>query len=118
MEKRCLWAREPRVRRPTPPRLTKASHTDYKHQSSHAGGRATRPISVTGAWRVRPVGRKIGAEIPMKGVTIGCGTAVAVVICLAVRPIVGQGPTPAPGQFPSYKAPRLAGTANPDVNGI
>ena len=54
----------------------------------------------------------------MKGVTISCGTAVAVVICLAVRPIVGQGPTPAPGQFPSYKAPRLAGTANPDVNGI
>jgi len=54
----------------------------------------------------------------MKGVTIGCGTAVAVVICLAVRPIVGQGPTPAPGHFPSYKAPRLAGTANPDVNGI
>jgi hypothetical protein len=59
----------------------------------------------------------------MKGATIACGTAVAtVVICLGVTPIAGQAPAagqvPAPGQFPAYKAPRVAGTANPDLNGI
>jgi hypothetical protein len=48
---------------------------------------------------------------------VACGAAVAVVaICLGVTPTAGQ--APAAGQFPPYKAPRLAGTANPDLNGI
>jgi hypothetical protein len=48
---------------------------------------------------------------------VACGTAAAVVvICLAATPIAAQ--APASGQFPPYKAARLAGTANPDLNGI
>ena len=51
----------------------------------------------------------------MNGVAGGAGVAV-VVICLAATPIAGQ--APASGPFPAYTAPRLAGTANPDLNGI
>ena len=48
---------------------------------------------------------------------VACEAAVAVVvICLAATPIAAQ--APASGQFPPYKAPRLAGTATPDLNGI
>jgi hypothetical protein len=51
----------------------------------------------------------------MNGVARGVAVAVAV-ICLGVTPMAGQ--APASGQFPPYRVARLAGTANPDLNGI
>jgi len=51
----------------------------------------------------------------MNGVAWEVAVAV-VVLCLTATPIVAQ--APASGQFPPYKAPRSAGTANPDLNGI
>ena len=55
-----------------------------------------------------------------RSVMIAVGTAAVVsVFWLAVMPTAGQQQTPAAPQFPStYKAPRLPGTSNPDLNGI
>lgn len=53
----------------------------------------------------------------LRGVMTAVGAAAVVtVIGLAVLPTEGQGQ--APGQFPAYKAPRLPGTNNPNLNGV
>jgi len=56
----------------------------------------------------------------LRTMMIAVGTAAVVsVFWLAVMPTAGQQQTPAAPQFPStYKAPRLPGTSNPDLNGI
>ena len=49
--------------------------------------------------------------------TFAAGTAAAMVILgLSMMPAAGQ-PSPANGQFPPYKAPRMA-DGHPDLNGI
>src|SRR6266700_8344895 len=42
--------------------------------------------------------------------------SIAVILCLAVTPSVGQ-QAPANGQFPAYRPPRMA-DGHPDLNGI
>ena len=58
----------------------------------------------------------------LKRVVIGVGAAAVVAgLWLAATPTAGQAPAagPPPGQWPaSYRAPRLPGTQQPDLNGI
>ena len=58
----------------------------------------------------------------IRGIEIGSVTAalswlVVGVLLVGVLPAVGQPPAPARGEFPSYRAPRMA-DGHPDLNGL